>query len=83
MEPVNFPRSITTVNRTDRVKRVTPREDRGQDGAFHRHLRRRAPESQPPEDPEAEAAPAAAAETPAVSPAAPEENAPKQINIRV
>jgi hypothetical protein len=84
MEPVNFPRLITAVNRPDRVTRARSREDRGQDGAFHRQLRRQAPGPAPPEDPGAAAAEAADAATPeAAAAGAPEENAPKQINIRV
>ncbi len=84
MEPVNFPRSIRVVNRADRVKRMTPRDDRGQDGAFQRHLRRQSPGPAPPGEPEVEPAPAAGAETAAAAPqGAPEESAPRQINIRV
>lgn len=84
MEPVNFPRSITAVNRPARVKRVKSSEDRGQQGAFHRHLRRQAPGPAPPEEPEGEAAPVPGAEMPGTAAAvAPEEQAPKQINIRV
>ncbi|MFO7707961.1 MAG: hypothetical protein R6V84_07285 [Desulfobacterales bacterium] len=84
MEPVNFPRSIRGVNQADRVKRMTPREDRGQDGAFQRHLRRQVPGTAPPEDPEPEPAPPAGVATDAgASPGAPEEGAPRQIDIRI
>jgi hypothetical protein len=37
MEPVVFPRNVTPVTRTDRVKRGKPREDRRGD-SFARHL---------------------------------------------
>ncbi|MCU0560741.1 MAG: hypothetical protein MUD16_11195 [Desulfobacterales bacterium] len=84
MEPVNFPRSITAVNRPARVKRVKSREESGQQGAFQKHLRRQAPGPAPPEGSDADAAPAPGAETPVAAGAVlPEENVPKQINIRV
>jgi hypothetical protein len=38
MEPVVFPKHITPVNRTDRVKRNKPREDQRRGGAFAHHL---------------------------------------------
>jgi hypothetical protein len=37
MEPVVFPRNVTPVTRTDRVKRGKPREDRS-GGSFAKHL---------------------------------------------
>jgi hypothetical protein len=37
MEPVVFPRNVTPVARTDRVKRSKPREDRS-GGSFAKHL---------------------------------------------
>ena len=37
MEPVVFPRNVTPVTRTDRVKRGKPREDRRGD-SFAKHL---------------------------------------------
>ena len=37
MEPVVFPRNVTPVTRTDRVKRGKPRED-GRGGSFAKHL---------------------------------------------
>lgn len=84
MEPVNLPRSIRVVNRAERVKRMTPGEDRGQDGAFQRHLRRQVPGPAPPEDPLPGPPPAAGGESDAGAlPGAPEEGAPRQINIRV
>ena len=82
MEPVIFPRSITAVNRADRITRATPRDDRGHDGAFQRHLRRHTTEPAPPD--EAGPEPAAGVEPPAAAQAdAPGESAPRQINIRV
>lgn len=38
MEPVVFPRHVTPVTRTDRVKRAKPREDRSGGDAFAKHL---------------------------------------------
>ena len=37
MEPVVFPRNVTPVTRTDRVKRGKPRED-GRGNSFAKHL---------------------------------------------
>jgi hypothetical protein len=37
MEPVVFPRNVTPVTRTDRVRRGKPRED-GRGGSFAKHL---------------------------------------------
>ena len=37
MEPLVFPRNVTPVTRTDRVKRGKPREDR-RGGSFAKHL---------------------------------------------
>jgi hypothetical protein len=38
MEPLVFPKNVTPVTRTDRVKRGKPREDRNGRGAFAKHL---------------------------------------------
>ena len=84
MEPVNFPRPIRVVSPADRVKRMTPRDDRGHEGAFQRHSRRQAPEPAPPEEPEAASMPADGLETaPGAAQSAPDDSVPKQINIRV
>jgi hypothetical protein len=84
MEPVVFPRPITTVNRTERVARAKASDQRGQERAFHRHLRQPGTEPEPPEEPGTEPDATDGAGPPAETrPEAAAAPAPKLINIRV
>lgn len=92
MEPVVFPRNITPVTRTDRVKRSKPRKDK-RGGSFAKHLH---PDTEEPAEGDAaaeddrEQATAEAFDVPAVSPRAAraggfglDEAVKKAIDIRV
>ncbi|RPJ77195.1 MAG: hypothetical protein EHM15_00710 [Desulfobacteraceae bacterium] len=85
MEPVVFPRPIMNVNRTERVTRAKKASDqRGQERAFHRHLRPPGTEAEPPEEPGTAPEETAGADSPAdPRPEAAPAPAPKLINIRV
>ncbi|MCU0538623.1 MAG: hypothetical protein MUF46_01880 [Desulfobacterales bacterium] len=84
MEPVIFPRPITTVARTERVTRAKASDRQGRERTFHQHLHPPGAETEAPEEPEEASAAAPGTEPPAEPrPDAAGAPAPKLINIRV